>query len=168
MRTPPPIVNGWRIQPLEQEQREQREREHRVKEDWIESAKRVLIHIQLRDNLEKTVVVRDYDGIERRIVIKPKSSFDLDGLERFDWSHVVAGLLLADNDNFLAVCIVVEVHLTWKNNNNIYNDRDPTTVSTYPLLAEFKRASSAISKVEFQDEFDSSFSRDEASMKFSL
>ena len=46
---------------------------HRVKEDWIESARRILIHIQLRDNFEKTVVVRDYDGYERRILIKPKS-----------------------------------------------------------------------------------------------
>jgi hypothetical protein len=37
-----------RIQPLEQ-----RARTARVIEDWIESAKRVLIQIQLRDNLEK-------------------------------------------------------------------------------------------------------------------
>jgi hypothetical protein len=44
----------------------------RVKEDWIESAKCVLIHIQLRDNLEKRVVLREYDGSERRILIKPK------------------------------------------------------------------------------------------------
>jgi len=41
----------------------------RVKEDWIESAKRVLIQIQLRDNLEKTIVVRDYKGNERRILM---------------------------------------------------------------------------------------------------
>jgi hypothetical protein len=41
----------------------------RVKEDWIESAKRVLIQIQLRNNLEKTVVVRDYGDNERRFLI---------------------------------------------------------------------------------------------------
>ena len=35
----------------------------------IKSAKRVLTQIQLRDNLEKTVVVRDYEGNERRILI---------------------------------------------------------------------------------------------------
>ena len=47
----------------------------RVKEDWIKSAKDILIHIQLRDNLEKTIIMRDYasDGCERRILIKPKS-----------------------------------------------------------------------------------------------
>jgi hypothetical protein len=51
------------------------ERKDRAKE-LIESAKRILIEIQLRDNLEKTVVLRDDDGKERRILIKPKSSFD--------------------------------------------------------------------------------------------
>ena len=79
MRTPPPIIRHWHI-PAD----EQLEHTHRVKEEWIEAAKRVLIHIQLRDNLEKTVIVRDCDGNERRIVIKPKSSFDLEeGLGRF-------------------------------------------------------------------------------------
>ena len=49
-----------------------------MKKEWIEPAKRILIRIQLRDNLEKTVAVLDYDGNESRIVIKPKSSFDLE------------------------------------------------------------------------------------------
>ena len=70
MTTPPPIANVWHILP-----QEQTARTDRVKDNWIELAKRVLIHIQLRDNLEKTVVVRNYDGNERRILIKPKSSF---------------------------------------------------------------------------------------------
>ena len=79
MRTPPPIISGWRI-PVH----EQLERIRRVEEEWIEAAKRILIHIQLSDNLEKTVVIRDYDGNERRIVMKPKSSLDLEeGLGRF-------------------------------------------------------------------------------------
>ena len=51
----------------------QRTQTDRVKDEWIEMAKRILIHIQLRDNLEKTVIVRDYDGNERRILLKPKS-----------------------------------------------------------------------------------------------
>ena len=41
----------------------------KVKEDWIESAKQVLIQIQIRDKLEKTVVVRDHEGNEKRILI---------------------------------------------------------------------------------------------------
>ena len=50
-----------------------------VMDDWIESAKRILIHTQLCDNLEKTIVIRDdSNSSERRIVIKPKSSFDLE------------------------------------------------------------------------------------------
>ena len=65
IKTPPPIADVWC--------QEQHTRPDRVKEDWIESAKRILIHIQLRDNLEKTVVMRDYEGYERRILIKPKS-----------------------------------------------------------------------------------------------
>ena len=70
MRTPPP-ANFWPPQ-------EQRAHTDRVKDEWIEMAKRILIHIQLRDNLEKTVVVRDYDGgNERRILLKPKSLSDL-------------------------------------------------------------------------------------------
>ena len=52
-------------------------RTEKVKEEWIKTAKRILIQIQLRDNLEKTIALRDdYDGNERRILIKPKSSFD--------------------------------------------------------------------------------------------
>ena len=79
MRTPPPIVHVWHI-PAQVPS----EHSERVKEDWIEAAKRILIHIQLRDNLEKTVVIREYDGNERRIAIKPKSSFDLEeGRGRF-------------------------------------------------------------------------------------
>ena len=46
-----------------------------VKEYWIESAKHILIHIQLRDNLEKTVVVLDYDDTERRILLKPNTQW---------------------------------------------------------------------------------------------
>jgi hypothetical protein len=68
MRTPTP-VNLWPPQ-------EQRTFIDRVKDEWIEMAKRILIHIQLRDNLEKTIVVRDYDGNEiLRILLKPKSLF---------------------------------------------------------------------------------------------
>ena len=65
MRTPTP-ADLWPPQ-------EQRAQTDRVKDEWIEMAKRILIHIQLRDNLEKTVIVRDYDGNERRILLKPKS-----------------------------------------------------------------------------------------------
>jgi hypothetical protein len=54
------------------------ETKNRVKDFWIESAKQVLTHIQLRDNLEKTIVMLDYDDNERRIVLKPKSSLALD------------------------------------------------------------------------------------------
>ena len=57
-----------------------------MKKEWIEPAKRILIRIQLRDNLEKTVAVLDYDGNESRIVIKPKSSFDLEE-GSFAWRH---------------------------------------------------------------------------------
>ena len=47
--------------------------------EWIESAKRMMIQIQLRDNLEKTVIMRDHDDRnETRILIKPKSSFDFE------------------------------------------------------------------------------------------
>lgn len=46
------------------------------KEDWIESLKRILIQIQLHDNLEKTIVLRDYkhggDYEEEHILLKPK------------------------------------------------------------------------------------------------
>lgn len=66
MRTPPPIARLWPIQ-------ENRAHTDRVKENWIESAKCILNHIQRRDNLEKIVVVQDYDSYERRITIKPKS-----------------------------------------------------------------------------------------------
>jgi hypothetical protein len=68
LRTPPPIIAWHRLPP-----QEQRNSAERLKE-WIESAKHILIEIQLRDNLKKTVVVRDYDGNERRILMKPKSS----------------------------------------------------------------------------------------------
>ena len=78
MRTPSP--RSTRFIPAQEET----ERVDRIKEEWIEAAKRVLIHIQLRDNFEKTVVVRDCGGNnERRIVIKPKSSVDLERLRRF-------------------------------------------------------------------------------------
>jgi len=69
MRTPPPIARPWPIY-------EDRAHTDKVKEDWIESAKCILIRIQLRDNLEKTVIMRDYDGYERRISLKPKSLVD--------------------------------------------------------------------------------------------
>ena len=50
------------------------QRGHEEKEDWIELAKDILIHIQLRDNLEKTLIVEDHDNkSERRILIKPNS-----------------------------------------------------------------------------------------------
>jgi hypothetical protein len=49
-----------------------------VTQNWIESVKRILIRTQLRDNLEKTVVVRDYDDIETPILIKLKSSCDFE------------------------------------------------------------------------------------------
>ena len=60
-----PMANLWHIPPPGQPAFPDR-----VKEDWIETAKHVLIYIQLRDNLEKKVVVRDYVGNERRILIK--------------------------------------------------------------------------------------------------
>ena len=63
--TPPPIADVWQLTDI-------------MKEYWIESAKCILIHIQLRDNLEKTIVMQDYDGSERRILLKPKSSLDLE------------------------------------------------------------------------------------------
>ena len=69
--TPPPRTNVWLPY-------EQLTDIVKVKEYWIESAKHILIHIQLRDNLEKTVVMLDYDGTERRILLKPKSSLDLE------------------------------------------------------------------------------------------
>ena len=75
MKTPPPPIANF----LRMLSHEQRARTVRTIEDWIESAKRILIQIQLRDNLEKTVVLREYDGNERRILIKPKSSFDFEG-----------------------------------------------------------------------------------------
>ena len=71
MRTPTP-ADLWPHQ-------ERRAQTDRVKDEWIEMAKRILIHIQLRDNLEKTVIVRDYDGNERRILLKPKSLFEEEG-----------------------------------------------------------------------------------------
>lgn len=57
---------------------EQRAQTDRMKEDWINFAKGILTHIQLRDNLQKTVVVLDYDGSESRILLNPKSSIDLE------------------------------------------------------------------------------------------
>lgn len=53
------------------------EQSARMRAKWIESVKHILIQIQLRDNLEKTIVVRD-DGDERRILLKPKTSIDLE------------------------------------------------------------------------------------------
>ena len=49
-----------------------------LKQQWIELAKSILTHIQLRDKLEKTVVVRHYDGKESRILLN-QSSFNLEG-----------------------------------------------------------------------------------------
>jgi hypothetical protein len=72
VKTPPPPIVHSRLTP--QDQREISERLN----EWIESAKRILIEIQLRDKLEKMVVVRDYVGNERRILIKPKSSIDIE------------------------------------------------------------------------------------------
>ncbi|KAF8813100.1 hypothetical protein BYT27DRAFT_7251256 [Phlegmacium glaucopus] len=43
---------------------------NRIKEGWIERAKHILMQIQLRDNLEKTVITRNYEGEERKILIK--------------------------------------------------------------------------------------------------
>ena len=71
MRTPP-AVKFWSAQ-------EQRTNTDRVKDDWIELAKRILLHIQFRDNLEKRIVVLDYDGNEKRILLKPKSIFEEEG-----------------------------------------------------------------------------------------
>lgn len=74
------MPNAWRSIPFQ----EQRARIDRIIEDWIESAKRILIHIQLRDNLEKTIVLQDYIcnelqvANERRILIQPKSSLDFE------------------------------------------------------------------------------------------
>ena len=67
MRTPPIANVRW----------SQEQPTDRVKEYWIESAKDILIDIQLRDNLEKTVVMLEDDGNERRILLKPKSSESL-------------------------------------------------------------------------------------------
>ena len=68
MRTPPPKANVRRYHLKNNSHSE-------TVNDWIILAKHILIHIQLRDNLEKTVlVVWDYyDGNERRILLKPKS-----------------------------------------------------------------------------------------------
>ena len=75
LRTPLLISDIWLI-PYD----EQRTRADRVKEYWIDLAKHVLTQIQLRDNLEKTVVVLDYDGSnETRILIKPNSSPGFEG-----------------------------------------------------------------------------------------
>ena len=63
MRTPPIANVRW----------SQEQPTDRVKEYWIESAKDILIDIQLRDNLEKTVVLLDNDGNERRTLLKPGS-----------------------------------------------------------------------------------------------
>ena len=72
IRIPQLMSNILRIQPLEQ-----RARTVIVIEDWIESAKRILTQIQLRDNLEKTVVLRDLVGDdERRILIKSSFEFE--------------------------------------------------------------------------------------------
>ena len=72
-------VNFWRSSWLVAAQ-EKRVRTERAKKKWIRAAKRILVHIQFRDKLEKTVVLRDYSSgrSERRIVIRPKSSFELE------------------------------------------------------------------------------------------
>lgn len=72
MRTPPPNPYLWSSE-------QQRAYTDRLKDEWIQLAKCILISIQLRDNLDKTVVVQDYNsGKESRILLKPKSSFDLE------------------------------------------------------------------------------------------
>lgn len=47
---------------------------NRRKEGCIKSAKRVLIQIQLRDNLEKTIVLQETNS-ERRILLEPRPRF---------------------------------------------------------------------------------------------
>ena len=71
MRTPTPPNLFPRLQ--------QRAQTDRGKDEWIELAKHILIQIQRRDNLEKTVIVQEYDGNERQISLKPKSLFEEDG-----------------------------------------------------------------------------------------
>ncbi|KAF8816621.1 hypothetical protein BYT27DRAFT_7333267 [Phlegmacium glaucopus] len=44
---------------------------NRIQEDWIERVKRILVRIQLRDKLDKTIVIRNYEGEVRKILIKP-------------------------------------------------------------------------------------------------
>jgi hypothetical protein len=75
MMTPPPKSNVWRIAP----QQEQCALTDGERKDWIKLAIRILTDIQIRDNLEKTVIMRDYGGNERRILIKPKSLEELEG-----------------------------------------------------------------------------------------
>jgi len=41
----------------------------RIKEGWIKMFKHILIDIQLRDKLEKTLVIRDNKGGLRKILI---------------------------------------------------------------------------------------------------
>lgn len=50
-----------------------------VKESWIEAAKRVLVQVQLHDNVEKTLIMRDHEG-ERKTLIKPRKEVSLEGL----------------------------------------------------------------------------------------
>jgi hypothetical protein len=75
MRTPPPKKKEEERAPIANVLSHQGQRDE-MKEDWINWAKGILTHIQLRDNLEKTVVMRDYDGNESRILLHPKSSLD--------------------------------------------------------------------------------------------
>jgi len=51
-----------------------------IQEGWIEAAKHILIQIQLRDHLDKTLVIRD-GGELRKMLIKPALEVEfLEGL----------------------------------------------------------------------------------------
>ena len=57
-------------------QEERTARIEKEEEEWIEAAQRILLHIQLRDGLKKTLIVHNYDlqGIERRITLIPTAT----------------------------------------------------------------------------------------------
>ena len=58
------------------------QKEQRAKDNWIGSARHILTQIQLRDNLEKSIVVRSADELERRILLKPAPiGFEEESLE---------------------------------------------------------------------------------------
>ena len=63
------------------------QKEQRAKDNWIGLAKNILTQVQLRDNLEKSIVVRSEDELERRILLKPAPfGFEEGSLE--PWRHV--------------------------------------------------------------------------------